>query len=74
MWYQEREGERKRKRKKRHTLTPWTHPDKDGTNISGMCPDRELNPKPFGTQNGAPTEPPSQGFYFIFYESIKYTY
>ena len=39
-----------------HTLT------RDQTRNLGMCPDRELDPEPFGVWDEAPTaEPPGQG-------------
>ena len=42
-------------------LPPLHAPTGIQTHSLGMCPDRGSNPQPWGAQDNAPTEPPSQG-------------
>ena len=59
----EKEKERNIDVKEKHSsVASHTHPDRDQAQNPGMCPDWELNQRPFGLCDDAqPTKPPQAG-------------
>ena len=50
-----REGERGGEREKHRLVASHRHPTRDQTHNLAVCPDQELNPRPFGLQDDTPT-------------------
>ena len=47
-------------------------PTRDLASSPGMCPDWELNQRPFGSQTGTQsTEPHQQGWQYVFYQESR---
>lgn len=65
----DRDREREKREREKREISIWegnldqlvAHTDDRTCNL-GMCPDWQSNLQPFGVQDDAPAEPPSQGY------------